>query len=277
MLDRLSLSFRADVRCRATNNGSITLESPAGALTFRGLSPGLQAALSVLADGGATRPVLAELVLDRDGPAEVAGLYIRLARWSALGLLRFTVCADGRPLVMAEPLGPDWYPDSRPLAVTDELKLSRLASWRREGDQLVIESPLAPARLLLADAAAAAYIAALTDPLSAAKLHNRWPGLGVETILALFGVLLSTGVAGVVRDDGSLDDEADPTLAQWEPHDLRFHTRTRNSLARRRIRSDVPLPGAIPAPSGREGREGRPRRSSCTSPISPISARLTCL
>jgi SagB-type dehydrogenase family enzyme len=229
MLDRLSLSFRADVRCRVTGDDSIALESPAGALTLRGLSPGLQSAFSVLANGGATRAALAELVLDQDGPSEVAGLYFRLARWSALGLLRYTLCADGRPLVTAEPLGSGWHPDARPLGVADDVKLSRLASWRRDGDRLVIESPLAPARLMIADAAAAAYIAELTAPISAAELHQRWPGLGVETILALLDLLLSTGVAGVVRDDGALDDEANPTLAQWEPHDLRFHTRTRTA------------------------------------------------
>lgn len=257
MLDQLVLSLHADVRCHQQADDTIVLASPSGSVPLDSLTPGLRAALLRLAQGGATRDDLARLVHAHDGPDGIPGLYVRLARWGARGLFRYSVLANGRPYLTVEPLAAGWQPGRTALAQTDPVRLSRFAAWRRDGDHLVVESPLAPARILLADPSAAALLAQLVKPMSAVAVAALLPTSDVETALGLLGLLLDAGVLGQVRPDGAVDDEVDPVLAQWEPLDLQFHTRTRTARhveqfgpTFRFLGRIPPLPAVKPLPEG---------------------------
>ncbi|WP_051772416.1 SagB family peptide dehydrogenase [Saccharothrix sp. NRRL B-16314] len=115
----------------------------------------------------------------------------------------------GRPLVTVEPLGPSRRPRPTP---PPEPRLSRFAVLRREGDALVLEAPLCPARVVLHDGAVVALVHHLT--VGGAFVADL-PAEGVDDLVAL--------LAGY----GFLEDDQGVVADQWSPHELWFHSRSR--------------------------------------------------
>ena len=128
---------------------------------------------------------------------------------------------------------------------------------RREGDALVLESPLAHARVVLHDSRVAALVSALASPLTAQELVARVSDLPAEAVPLLL-VLLAAG--GMVDDADSAGVDAGRVLSSrdaWEFHDLLFHARSRRgrcdapSGATYRLAGRMELPPAVkPAPAG---------------------------
>lgn len=100
--------------------------------------------------------------------------------------------------------------------------LSRFALLRRAGRRIILESPLAAARVELTPAAL---------PLLAPVLDGRGvmldPGCADEPAGALLALLERAGLLTPIRAEGSTDEDADPDLATWEAADLLFHARSR--------------------------------------------------
>jgi SagB-type dehydrogenase family enzyme len=146
-------------------------------------------------------------------PGAVAALLTAL---HAGGWLTTTVRWRDRPLYTVQPLR------DQPLASTVDgtVVLSRFAVLHREGADLVAESPLASASVRVHDPAVAAVLAALTvpGPLPAGELP-------ADVVTRLVGDLGGAGL--VVAADGSREEETEPRLRQWRPHDLWFHQRSR--------------------------------------------------
>ena len=161
-----------------------------------------------------------------------------LARWllwsgRALGrgLLAYRVVdSDGSTLAEFVPLHADAPDLARALppsaTATARLQLSRFAILHRRGGVLVLESPLAAVRVELSARAAAlvtAFAGARTlDDIAAGDTDPHAVRIVVPALVA-GGFLVALG------DDGRLDEDRDPVLSQWEPHDLFLHARTRTS------------------------------------------------
>jgi SagB-type dehydrogenase family enzyme len=187
-----------------------------------------------LRDGGAGEDELEAAALDAAGPGGAVKLTIYLKRLSAAGLLRRTLRVDGRPFATIEPMSPRfaWTPSAPDDA---PLRLSRFACCRREGDAMVVESPFAPARVVLHDPRAVLALGALAAaPGEDARLGDL-PAGAAPTLLAM------------LWSAGALEQEAAGTtppnaraLAQWEFHDLLFHARARLG------RHDRPWGGRFP-------------------------------
>lgn len=106
--------------------------------------------------------------------------------------------------------------------------LSRFACLRREDDSLILESPLAPARVVLHHGAAAACVAALCVKGCRAKdLAASVEGLSAEIALKLLEFLCNAGAISSVNARGETAENSDPALESWEFHDLLFHSRSR--------------------------------------------------
>jgi hypothetical protein len=106
-------------------------------------------------------------------------------------------------------------------------QLSRFAYWRREGTQLLLESPLAAARVLLAQATGILLAWELRQPRTGAELCARIEGLTEDVAAGVLHLLDSAGIAATASDDGRLPEDRSQALVQWEFHDLLFHARTR--------------------------------------------------
>jgi oxazoline/thiazoline dehydrogenase len=159
-----------------------------------------------------------------------------LARWllwsgRALrrGLLVYRmVDSDGAPLAEFVPVRGDTPDLARALppstTATARLQLSRFAILHRRDGMLVLESPLAAVRVELSARAAALVTtfaeARTLDDIAAGEADPQ----AVRTLVA---VLAAAGILVALDEDGRLDEDRDPVLSQWEPHDLFLHTRTR--------------------------------------------------
>jgi oxazoline/thiazoline dehydrogenase len=143
------------------------------------------------------------------------------------GLLQYTACAGGEPLITAQPLTAACRYE---LPAADDLSqyvLSRFAYCRREGEELALESPLSFARVLLHRGHGAALISELMKPRPEGQLGLALPALSTEDSSAVIRLLASVGMLTSVGADGASQEDANPSLMQWEFHDLLFHARSR--------------------------------------------------
>jgi SagB-type dehydrogenase family enzyme len=118
--------------------------------------------------------------------------------------------------------------------------LSRFASLRREGSTLVLESPCAHARFQVRSPEAVGLLARLAEPGDAATLARESPPWAGALLHALDG----TGFLTACTEAGETAEDADPSLATWEFHDLLFHQRSRLG------RHGFPMGGVYPFPDG---------------------------
>lgn len=150
-----------------------------------------------------------------------------LARWllwnrRALerGLVEFWhMAADGSPLAIFIPVHPD-APDlaRAPQPPWARLRLSRFAQLVRQGDTLVLESPVASMRVELSPQAGATVL-----PFA----HGAVARGDVDSDSRLVADLWAAGLLVEVDTEGAAWEDRDPVVGQWEPHDLLLHTRSR--------------------------------------------------
>jgi len=150
-----------------------------------------------------------------DGSAPVSEWLQQLA---AQGWLCYTAVADGRRLATYVPASADSSFNPAPELGCRPHVLSRFLVWRREGSDMVLESPLAASKVLLHDAAAIVVAGSFVKPVRAAEPVSPETQM-VLTILANSGAIVPCDDAGREQEPAGSD--------QWEFHDLFFHTRSR--------------------------------------------------
>lgn len=199
----LRVRLRSEVYCATAPDGRVTLMHAGRRGERVGvLSPTQRALLRALAAGECGAAEIEAIGDD-------AGALLRRLR--AGGWLTAHHDLDGRRLITVRPLGPHRvpWPPAPPAAPV----LSRFALLRRDGDGLVLESPLSPA------------VVELHDPTVLAVLHGRVgkpPADLPEAVVAELTTVLSW--YGLLAER---DPDIDLASAQWSPHELWFHSRSR--------------------------------------------------
>lgn len=224
------------------------------------LSPGQAAAVELLAARQVDADALLDVVRSHEGEMGMLKMPMLLQRLRAGGWLSVTLEVAGSPVLTFRPLGPAVPPAPQHDADPAELRMSRFAVLRTEGTGMVLESPLAHVAAELHDPALAALLASLP------ALQGEQPGSGgpegapaypvdyPEAVPALLSALARHGF--LVPRSGAAEE--DFRFAQWSPHELWFHSRTRVG------RHDLPYGGtywakdvAEPLPAVRPSFEGR--------------------
>ena len=218
------------------DDGDRLISGPFAPAVLRRLGPAAQDALDRLVHGDAEGR-LAEAVLTGDGPEALARWYFALQQLARRSLLRAAVHADRDRLATLVPIAPSFVFHVNSPPPEQPYRLSRFVYLRRDGDDTVLESPLAFARVVLHDDRAAALVHALARPTAARDLGGRVLGLKAAAATSLLGLFAVAGMAVAVGDDGATAEEADPALPMWEFHDLLFHSRSRAG------RHDAPVGG----------------------------------
>jgi SagB-type dehydrogenase family enzyme len=245
MTTSLTLSLRPDAsNAREGDEMVIRAARPPAVVRLKQVHAVVYAALARLSDGGVGEDELRAAALDAEGPGGLVKLAIYLKRLNAAALLWRTLRVGDRPFATIEPTsGRFVWTASAPDAA--RFRLSPFACCRRDGDAMVVESPLAPARLVLHDPRAAAAVGALAmAPLDASSFSacgglSDLPADAGQTLLAMLwsaGALESA--AGTTSPDA-------PALAQWEFHDLLFHARARFGRHNQPYGGRFPFVGAI--------------------------------
>ncbi|MCB0009385.1 MAG: SagB family peptide dehydrogenase, partial [Anaerolineales bacterium] len=217
----LKLSFRPDIRFTSEGEGTGRLQGEQFDLPFRKLSAGLQAVIAQMCGPGATEAELKDLISQHDGPMATMFLYQYLSRLAAI--VCHTVTLAGQPLATVVPLlFPSPYRFQADAAAAQaHYRLSRFAYQRRDGEMTILESPRGYAKVILHDELAGRLLHGLTAPLTAAELAEADERLDETAALAFLNLLHN----GAMLEDPA--ESEDPALAQWDFHDLLFHSRSR--------------------------------------------------
>jgi oxazoline/thiazoline dehydrogenase len=240
MTQSLIFTFRKEVSLIEASQEQATLEFPWGKITINELTPGLLAALRTLSSGGATENAISDLVMETDGAFSLAQLYYHLHRYNNLALLSYTLVADNQPVVTVVPMVPGFQFSPKRISVDTHFRLSRFAYCHREGDALVLESPLSSVQAIMAGHVGVALIAELAKPRSYQDLCASVDGLTEDTAQAFLNLLVNADMIAEVGEAGRLLEDENSTLAQWQFHDLLFHSRSRSG------RHDYPIGGYFP-------------------------------
>ncbi len=218
---RLRQDHRSGPWWLAHSRGELLIDPPSGAVAE---------ALRGLWGGEAREEDMAARVSRAEGYDGYRRWYRLLFELHEALLLRRTVRAGGSPrgslLASCLPLVAACPFSSAPLG-DRPFVLSRFAYLRRRGKRLVIESPLALARIVLHHTASSALLAALDRPTTLEERGARAdPALG-ETASREFCELLHYGGFLSILDDDGVGEEDRGSRGWWEFHDLLAHSRGR--------------------------------------------------
>ncbi len=181
----------------------------------------------MLSSDGATEEQLLDLVSDAGGGEGDASKVCDYPRYfTQHGMLCHSITWNGSRLATLVPLAPAWHEIPDEPAPETRFAISRFIYLRKEAGQFVLESPLANAKIVLYDSRVITLLNTLVKPCSLEDLYRAHQDIPCVSI-ALFVCLLPRCQAlSHVGEQGYLEGET-PALAQWEFHDLLFHTRSR--------------------------------------------------
>jgi SagB-type dehydrogenase family enzyme len=265
----LRLFARRDLAL-ARANGHIEITGMRTSLRVGPLTGASAAAVQLLFSSSASESELAAGVVDAEGPSALPGFLFLLHHLDAAGVLGRLVTEGARPLASLVPLADGYRFAPSPAACGRTYRLSRFAMARRQGDDLVLESPLAPALVVVHAPEVASLVHALARPRTPEHLAEEVGDVAPDTLCRLLELLSGAGLT----EHGGEEDPA-TALGQWEFHDLLFHSRSR--LGRRRdpyggtnrFQGVVDPPAAVKAPMSGE-LETLPRRDPRSPRSSPL-------
>jgi oxazoline/thiazoline dehydrogenase len=190
-------------------------------------TPGLRAALRALEGDGAPMAVLAARMLEHDGPGGFADFQRALALLDRCNLLCRTLSSGNTPIASLHPSSIYYRHDPGRVVEDSRYTVSRFACCRKDGPHMTIESPLGHAVVRLRSGSALAALGALSEPRTSAAVAEQVAGLSEPAARELMNLIANAGALVAASDGALLPEDTDPTLAQWEFHDLLFHTRSR--------------------------------------------------
>ena len=225
MSQSILLSFQANISVHQYLEASFILHSSNLKLDLSHLSAGLKKAIATLQGEGATDEELAKLVTQIDGSSNLPQLYYYLQQFIHHGLICHTIRVDRVSLATLVPITTSSPWEWAEIKPDKKYKLSRFAYCHREGRQMIWESPLSQMTVSLKDWRCAAIIHQLVQAKTCNAL-TKIPNVSKQ-IAQTFLSLLKTSQLLEEIDNNSAESETD-TLAQWEFHDLLFHSRSRS-------------------------------------------------
>lgn len=159
-----------------------------------------------------------------------------------------TFSSQGRAIITFETMRGFAWPAIEKTDLLSPLRMSRFAFIRRDGDRLLAESPLSSIRAILHDQLALNIFARLVQPVAADQLAIECVSLGKQGTSELCSLLLAAGFVGKCDQTGTLGEERDHALTQWEFHDLLFHSRSRLGTHDHPLGAVYPYLGTIAPP-----------------------------
>jgi oxazoline/thiazoline dehydrogenase len=221
------LSFEDGIALLEQPDGSTVLRSSDAEITLGRPSSGFRTALRVLSSDGATEEQLLDLVSHEGGGAgEASKVSDYLRYFTQHGMLCHTITWDGSRLATLVPLAPAWHEIPNEPAPETHFVISRFIYLRKDTGQFVLESPLANAKIVLYDSRVITLLNTLVEPCSLGDLYRAHEDIPRVSIALFVRLLLRCQALSQMGEHGYLEEET-PALAQWQFHDLLFHTRSR--------------------------------------------------
>lgn len=254
----LTVSLIAGISAQEEASGAILLVGESGTLRLKPLTQAQKTALLALAAGESTEQELGQNVLACEGIGAFSQFLYHYRQCIHLGLIQYTASCNGVRLATCVPLTPAFRFNARELKA-ERYVLSRFAYCRKAEGNLVVETPLEHARVVLHDWRAQALIGLLAQTRRICELAEQLPGVTVEAAQDFIQVLLNAGALSACAPDGKPVEDDVAALVQWDFHDLLFHSRSRagrhanpSGAAFRHLGSIKPLPVTKPIPPATE-------------------------
>jgi SagB-type dehydrogenase family enzyme len=133
---------------------------------------------------------------------------------------------DDSCLATLVPASPNFTFAPKQAGSRQQYVLSRFAYCRREKNRMVLESPLAHGKIELKNWMASAIMTELSKAVTITGLSETFTNISEGRISLFVSLLLSAGFITEIKQDQTYPD-GDEVLAQWEFHDLLFHSRSR--------------------------------------------------
>ncbi|MEH2096338.1 SagB family peptide dehydrogenase [Nostoc sp.] len=221
------VSLRKDIAAIAPpEESSIILEFEDRRLTFKNPKPGLRTALKNLATVPTPPSQLKKIVCESDGFEGWQKFNVYLKKLANLGWLCYSIVVNDVAIATAIPISPDLQISPQPIAATTKYILSRFAYTHQIAGETILESPLSFCQIRL-DWRGAALIVLLGTPQNIYELSSQIPGISVEIAEQFISLLFTSQMLSTVDENGVIAENENLILAQWEFHDLLFHTRSR--------------------------------------------------
>ncbi len=190
-------------------------------------SPTLLNSIEQLMSGSISEQELSTRVLQVDGVSGLYKLNLYLRKMAEQGMLCYTLCMDQVPLATIVPLTISFQYNPEMLDPEKQYVLSRFAYLRKENDEVVLESPLGFAQVRLHHRQAHLMLSELSRPQNSQEFAALMPEPSEEVANQYLNLLLNAQAVLEVQENRSTLEDTDQALAQWEFHDLLFHTRSR--------------------------------------------------
>ncbi|WP_448265523.1 SagB family peptide dehydrogenase [Nostoc sp. DSM 114159] len=221
------VSLRKDITAIAPpEDSSIILQFEDRRLTFKNPKPGLRTALKTLTTVPTLPSQLNKIIWESDGFEGWQKFNLYLKKLANLGWLCYSIVVDDVAIATAVPISPDLQISPEPISTTSKYVLSRFAYTHQIAGETILESPLSFCQIRL-DWRGAALIALLSIPQNISELSSQIPGISVDIAEQFISLLFTSQMLSTVDENGVIAENENLTLAQWEFHDLLFHTRSR--------------------------------------------------
>ena len=236
------LSFRPDVvlipptENQPTENQQFLLQSCDRRLTLKNATPALKTALETLKNAGATPSQFKNIFQEKEGfLATQIKVNKYLKKFADLGWLCYSIVAENNQIAIAIPLASDFLinPDKLSSNITaNQYIISRFAYCHQVAGETVLESPLFSGKIIL-NWQGAALVASLSKPqnINPQNINNislQIPGISPEIVAQFMSLLFACKMlTEVTENNNNIAETETHTLAQWEFHDLLFHSRSR--------------------------------------------------
>jgi oxazoline/thiazoline dehydrogenase len=227
-LSGIIIAFNDDIDLFQGEEDTIILTSLQRKLTFKTVEPGLRKALLALVSEGASLDEMSGWLQQDQGEFIVLKFYQYLQKFTSFGWLCHTVAIAGSPIAIAKPMTTDarFFPT---VAVADrQYALSKFAYIHQANGQMILESPLSKMVVQLLNWQSIAIVGLLANPHTSNEIATQIKEIHLDTIEQLISLLWSTQMLCEVAKDGTISEQTDVILTQWEFHDLLFHARSRS-------------------------------------------------
>ena len=239
----LMLSFKDDIAITNQDN-RVAIQLWKKTISLEHTSTGIRAVLQALSSGdGATEQQLVALFKQHEGESGLPILFYSVQKWIQLGMICHTVFWQEVKLATLIPLTATAPFSSLKPSDNQRYLLSRFAYLHQEGEQWILESPLAHSKMVLHDGRAMALLHTLAKPINPSGLCRQFPDISTTVVSSLLTLLLGDHYLSTVDEKGQIDETQ--TLAQWEFHDLLFHARSRQGRHANRHGADHIFQGHI--------------------------------
>jgi SagB-type dehydrogenase family enzyme len=218
------LSFKKGVTLLEQSDGSMAVRSCDTEILLKRPSSALREVLRVLSSDGATEEQLLDLVSRHCSGAEVLGAAYYLRHFTQQGMLCHTIRWNGSELASLVPFeATDQEIPDEPAA---EARYVISRYLHTDGGRFVLESPLAGAKIVIHDSRVMTLLNTLVRACTLEELYSASQNISRGSAALLVRLLLKCHALSRISEGGQVEEET-PTLAQWEFHDLLFHTRSR--------------------------------------------------